>query len=303
MPTSRRKFLYTSSMAAISAAVLPKYVTGLLTGNPFITGLQLYSVRDDMKLNPLQTLQQLAAMGYTQVEHANYIERKFYGYSPKAFKKILSNLGMNMPSGHTVLQPKHWNGEKKDFTKEWKHTIEDAAIAGQQYVISPWLDDSMRTNIDSLKSFMDVFNKCGMLCNRWGLKFGYHNHDFEFKEIIPGTTIYDVILQNTDPNLVIQQLDMGNLYNGNATVMPIVEKYPGRFASMHVKNEIKATDGKEMYESSLLNNGIVPVKEVIDFGRERGGTHLFIIEQESYQGKAPLDCAKENLGIMKGWGY
>lgn len=303
MPTSRRKFLHTSSMAAISTLVLPKFVTGLFSDNPFVTGLQLYSVRDAMKQNPLQTLQQLAAMGYTQVEHANYTDRKFYGYSPKVFKKILSNLGMNMPSGHTVLLPKHWDESKKDFTREWKHTIEDAAIAGQQYVISPWLDASMRTNIASLKGFMNIFNKCGILCTRWGLKFGYHNHDFEFKEIVPGTTIYDVILQSTDPNLVIQQLDMGNLYNGNATVMPILEKYPGRFASMHVKNEIKAADGKEMYESSLLNNGIVPVKEVIDFGKEKGGTHLFIIEQEAYQGKDPLDCAKENIAIMKAWGY
>jgi sugar phosphate isomerase/epimerase len=290
-------------MAAISTLVLPKYLSEWHSANTLVTGLQLYSVRDAMKQNPLQTLQQLSEMGYTQVEHANYIDRKFYGYSAKAFKKILSNLGMNMPSGHTVLQPKHWDSVKKDFTKEWKHTIEDAAIAGQQYVISPWLDDSMRSNIDSLKSFMDVFNKCGILCNRWGLKFGYHNHDFEFKEIMPGTTIYDVILQNTDSNLVIQQLDMGNLYNGNATVMPILDKYPGRFASMHVKNEIKAADGKEMYESSLLNNGIVPVKEAIDYGKSKGGTHLFIIEQEAYQGKDPIECAKENLRIMKDWGY
>jgi len=303
MTISRRNFLVSSSMAALGTMVLPKYVHAFGNKSKIVTGIQLYSVRDDMKANPLQTLQQLASMGYTQVEHANYIDRKFYGYSAKAFKKILSNLGMNMPSGHTVLKPEHWDASKKDFTKEWKHTIEDAAIVGQQYVISPWLDDSMRTNVDQLKNYMEVFNKCGQLCKRWGLKFGYHNHDFEFKEIIPGTTIYDVILQNTDPTLVTQQLDIGNLYNGNATVMPILNKYPGRFASMHVKNEIQSSGGNEHYESSLLNNGVVPVKEAIDYGKDKGGTHLFIIEQESYQGKAPLDCAKENLAIMKTWGY
>jgi sugar phosphate isomerase/epimerase len=303
MTISRRNFLVSSSMAALGTMILPKYVSALGNTNKIVTGIQLYSVRDDMKANPLQTLQQLASMGYTQVEHANYVDRKFYGYSAKAFKKILSNLGMNMPSGHIDLKPEHWDAAKKDFTKEWKHTIEDAAIVGQQYVISPWLDDSMRTNIDQLKNYMEVFNKCGQLCKRWGLKYGYHNHDFEFKEITPGTTIYDVILQNTDPALVTKHLDIGNLYNGNATVMPILNKYQGRFASMHVKNEILSSGGNEHYESSLLNNGVVPVKEAIDYGKDKGGTHLFIIEQESYQGKAPLDCAKENLAIMKTWGY
>ncbi len=68
-----------------------------------LVGLQLYSVRDEMKKDPLGTLKQLAAMGYKHVEHANYVERKFYGHSAKEFKKVLDDLGMKMPSGHTVL--------------------------------------------------------------------------------------------------------------------------------------------------------------------------------------------------------
>ena len=110
-------------------------------------------------------------------------------------------------------------------------------------------------------------------------------------------------MENTDPELVIQQLDIGNLYNGGAKAIDIVKKYPGRFQSMHVKDEIMVTEGKEKYESTVLGKGIVSVKEVIDLGKNYGGTIHFIIEQESYQGKTPLACVKEDLDIMKQWGY
>jgi sugar phosphate isomerase/epimerase len=268
-----------------------------------LTGVQLYSIRDDMKKDPMSTLKQLAEMGYRYVEHANYINKKFYGWSAKEFRKVLDDLGLKMPSGHTVLGKMHWDESKKDFTVIWKYTVEDAAICGQQFVISPSLDRSWRNSEDTLKKYMDVFNKSGELCKQSGMKYGYHNHDFEFSETLGDKTVYDHIMENTDPELVIQQLDIGNLYNGGAKAIDIVKKYPGRFQSMHVKDEIAAKEGNEKYESTILGAGIVPVKEVIDLGKNSGGTIHFIIEQESYQGKSPLECMKEDLAIMKKWGY
>ena len=135
------------------------------------------------------------------------------------------------------------------------------------------------------------------------MKFGYHNHDFEFSSTLNDMKVYDIILQNTDSTLVAQQLDIGNLYNGGAKAIDIVKQYPGRFELMHVKDEIKATTGNEHYESTLLGQGIVGTKEVIDLGKKSGGTLHFIIEQESYQGKTPVDCAREDYKIMKNWGY
>ncbi|HEV9036516.1 MAG TPA: TIM barrel protein, partial [Puia sp.] len=178
----------------------------------------------------------------------------------------------------------------------------DAAIAGQQFVISPWLDESLRKSYDDVLRFMEVFNKCGELCKAQGMKFGYHNHDFEFKTVINNQKLYDIILQHTDPELVAQQLDMGNLYDGGAVAIAIVMQYPGRFELMHVKDEIKATSGTEPFESTILGQGIVGTKQVCDQGRKTG-TRCFIIEQESYQGKAPLDCSRADLEIMKKWGY
>jgi len=299
---TRRVFLKNSAIALAGTAFLPNELL-TPTKSKYIVGIQLYSVRDDMKKNAAGTLKKLADMNYKYVEHANYVDRKFYGYSPVEFKKLLKDMGLQMRSGHTVMGRQHWDDSKNDFTDLWKYTVEDAATVGENYVISPSLENSYRKNYDDLKRFMEVFNKSGELCKKSGMKFGYHNHDFEFREKLNGESIYDIILKNTDPKLVIQQLDMGNLYNGGARAMDIVKQYPGRFLSLHVKDEIPAAGGNEKYESTVLGSGIVNVKDVIDEVRKNNKNVHYIIEQESYQGKTPLDCAKEDLAIMKQWGY
>jgi len=302
MTDSRRTFIKKTTMAVAAASFFSNELFAAKK-EAQLTGVQLYSVRDDMKKDPSGTLKQLSNMGYRYVEHANYIDRKFYGYEAKDFRKLLNDLNLKMPSGHTVMGKQHWDDAKKDFTDAWKYTVDDAAVVGQMYVISPWLDQDLRKNLDDLKRFLEIFNKSGQLCKKSGMKFGYHNHDFEFSEKYGDVIMHDVIMQNTDPNLVIHQLDIGNLYNGGATALEVVKKWPGRFQSMHVKDEIKATSGDERFESTKLGAGIVPVKEVIDIGKKSAGTIHFIIEQESYQGKTPLASVEEDLKIMKGWGY
>lgn len=270
-----------------------------------IVGVQLYSVRDEMKKDPADTLKQLAQMGYVYVEHANYVDHKFYGYNAAEFKKILDDLNLKMVSGHTKMAAEHWDNNTKDFTDEWKQTVNDAAILGQQYVISPWLDEGLRKDLDGLKQFLEVFNKCGELCKKSGMKFGYHNHNFEFSSKLDGMQLYDIILKYTDPALVAQQIDIGNMYGAGGRAMEIIKKHPGRFELMHVKDEIKSSkpEMEEPYESTILGNGLINVKEVLDLAKKSGGTTQFIIEQESYQTKTPLECVKEDLDIMKKWGY
>ena len=301
MNNSRRSFIRNSAMAAAGISLLQQNIFAAVKKGE-LTGIQLYSVRTDMKADPLGTLKQLSDMGYRHVEHANYANRKFYGWSVSEFRKILNGFGMSMPSGHTVLDAKHWDASKKDFTNEWKYTVEDAAAMGQSFVISPWLEESKRKSMGDLKSFMEVFNRSGELCKKFGMKFGYHNHDFEFSEKVEGKVLFDIILAETDPNLVMQQLDIGNMLNGGGKALEVMQQYPGRFESMHVKDEIKATEGHEPFESTILGKGVVPVKTIIDLGRASGTKH-FIIEQESYQGKTPMQCAEEDINIMKKWGY
>lgn len=301
MNTSRRSFLKNSAVLLAGTSLLPN--AAFAAGKPSeIIGLQLYSVRDDMKKDPVGTLTQLAKIGYRHVEHANYIDRKFYGYTAKEFKKILDDLGLKMPCGHTVMGKNHWDVAKKDFTDAWKYTVDDAAYMGQKYVISPWMDESMRKTYDDLVRYLDVFNLSGELCQKSGMKFGYHNHWAEFTEQLNGMKLFDIMMQKLDVNKVVMQLDIGNMYIGGAKALDVIGQYPGKFEMIHVKDEV-AVDTAEKYESAILGKGIIPVKEVLDICRKTGGTQVYIIEQESYQGKAPLACMKENFEIMKNWGY
>jgi sugar phosphate isomerase/epimerase len=304
MDTSRRDFIKNTALVVAGSTLLsnelfasPKKIERI--------GVQLYSIRDAMGKDPKGSLKKLADMGYIHVEHANYIDRKFYGYSAKEFKKLLADLALQMPSGHTVMTAHDWDTSKNDFTDKWKYTIEDAAEVGQRYVISPWLDESLRKDMDGLKRFMDQFNKCGELCKKSGMTFGYHNHNFEFSTKIGDGDLYDFILKNTDPNLVAQQMDIGNMLGSGGVALDLLKKYPGRFELMHVKDEIKSTsgDGMDGYDSTILGQGVMPVKEIVKTAKRIGGTSQFIIEQESYQGKDPFVCVKNDLQMMKKWGF
>ena len=305
MQHSRRKFIQNATLALMATGLKPNnlWANTSLEDIKQLIGIQLYSVRTDMKADPMGTLTALSKMGYKNVEHANYINRKFYGFTAKEFKKILNDLGLHMPSGHTELKSSHWDSIKKQFTDEWKYTVEDAATIGQAYVISPGMDEQVRKSYDGLMQFADSFNKAGALCKQFGMKFGYHNHNFEFAEKVNNQLMFDIILKNTDPTNVIMQLDTGNMYGAGGRAKEWIEKYPGRYASFHVKDEIKAEVGEmnDGYDSTLLGKGVIDTKGLCQLGKKIGGTHHFIIEQESYQGLTPLECAKINLTTVNSW--
>ena len=306
MQNSRRKFIQNTGIALLGIGMTPSalWSKNISADAKTLIGIQLYAVRNAMFKDPLGTLKALSKMGYQYIEHANYVNRKLYGYTPIEFKKILDDLGMKMPSGHTSLNANHWDANKKEFTAAWKYTIDDAVTLGQDYVISPWIDEKVRTSYDALMRQLEQFNLSGELCLESGMQFGYHNHNFEFIEKVNGQLIYDIILKETDPELVIHQLDFGNMFGIGARGMDWIKKYPGRFVSVHVKDEIKVPIGEmnDQHESTILGNGLVDPKAVCLLAKAIGGTKQFIIEQESYQGIAPLECARINLERIKTWG-
>jgi len=273
MQASRRTFIRNTALLAAGVSLMPKNIFASSRKIEHL-GLQLYTVRDAMKTDPAGTLKKLSDASIRHIEHANYVDRKFYGYSVTDFKRILADNGLNMISGHVILTGKHWDATKMDFTDDWKNAISDAADVGQKYVISPWLDDNLLHDENAFKAFMNVFD---------------------------GTPLYDVMLANTDPTLVAQQLDIGNMFAAGASPMDYILKYPGRFELMHVKDVIKKDDGK--YENTLLGKGIIPLKDILKVARKTGGTSQFIIEQEEYQGMDPVVCSKLDMVVMNKWGY
>jgi sugar phosphate isomerase/epimerase len=301
MKTSRRTFVKSGAMIALGTAILPRSVFAAIAEKT-VVGLQLYSVRDDMKNDPKGSLKKLADMGYKVVEHAGYANGKFYGFEPSEFKKILEDLGLKMYSGHVDFGMQAWDASKKDFTDTWKHTVEDAAFMGQKFVITPELAENAQKDYDTLLKVIDLWNKCGELCQKSGMKFGYHD-DFDGNAVLHNMKLYDIIMKNSDPKLTIQQYDIANLYNAAGTnPMDIIKEYPGRFVSLHVKDVLKEKNKENRHDSTILGKGVLDVKDVLALAI-KNGAWLMIIEQEAYQNETPMDCVKDDLAAMKKWGY
>src|SRR5882724_11107589 len=98
MNQSRREFITKGALAVAGVSIISHPLFPFIKERPQL-GIQLYTVRDEMKKDPLGTLKQIASIGYKNIEHANYVDRKFYGFSAQEFKKILADLDLRMPSG------------------------------------------------------------------------------------------------------------------------------------------------------------------------------------------------------------
>lgn len=303
MNTSRRHFIKQSALTVSGSLLLSNALFAGGAASRSFVGIQLYSVRDDMEKDPIATLKQLAAMGYTHVEHAGYGNRKFYGYEPEEFRKHLHDMGLAMLSGHSFVGADTWDKSRNDFTDAWKYTVEDAAKVGMQYIISPGVDESLCKKEDDFKWYLQLYNKTGELCKKSGLHFAYHNETYEFDHYLNNKRIYDLLLDGTDKNLVGQQIDIGNMYSSGGRGMDYLKRYPGRFFSMHVKDEIKDEKHEGGYASCVLGQGVVGTKEILALAKKQGSIHQYIIEQESYGNQTPLTCAKEDLAMMKKWGF
>jgi sugar phosphate isomerase/epimerase len=255
-----------------------------------------------MKNDPKGSLKKLADMGYKVVEHAGYSDRKFYGFNPSEFKKILGDLGLKMYSGHVDFGMQAWDASKKDFTDAWKHTVEDAAFMGQKYVITPELAENAQKDYDTLLKVIDLWNKCGELCQKHGMGFGYHD-DFNEDVTLNNMKLFDIIMKYSDPKVSIHQFDIANLYNATGTdPIDVIKKYPGRFATLHIKDLLKEKNKENRHDSTILGKGVLKVKDLLPLAI-KNGAWLMIIEQEAYQNESPMDCVKDDLAAMKMWGY
>lgn len=291
-PSTRRSFLQSgiTFLAGLPLATLP-------TIKVYHIGLQLYSVREDMKKDPLATLKAVAKIGYKEVEPADYQNRKFYGFAAPEFKNILEANGLSMPTAHILFRKTHWLETPNDVTDEWKKTCDDALAAGQDYLISPGFEWDL-TDSDEMKKGVAAFNRCGERCNEAGLRFGFHNHTVEFEKKYDGQPVYEYMLRNWDLANVCQQMDLCNLAIANADPIYWLRRYPHHVESLHVKDRLA---GKS--ESTHLGTGTLDMEGILAFAKKNTPVKYWVIEQESYGNKSPLETVGYNLSRFKEYGF
>lgn len=237
-------------------------------------GIQLYTVRRLMNNAPADTLTALAEIGYREVQLAG-----LYGKTAREFRGLLDAAGLSAPSSHIGLAP---------LRTQLERTLDDAEVLGHRWIIVPWLDQKDRT-LDALKGVCDEFNLIAEAVQKRGMRFGYHNHDFEFTPI-DGVLPFDLMLERTDPKLVFFELDLFWLRKGGRDPLDLFTKYPGRFPSLHVKD--MTADGR------MVNVG----EGVIDFARifaqaQRAGIEHYFVEHDNPE--QPLqDVAASFKGVQ-----
>jgi sugar phosphate isomerase/epimerase len=261
---NRRNFLKTLSAATIAGLTIPKYLLAMKKEK--IIGIQLYTIRDMVKEDFEGTLSLLSDIGYRSVEAAGYSNRKFYGYYPKEYKKIVEGYGLMPLSSHSNLS-----------LDSAQKTIDDTLEAGMSYLVIPSIPAEERKSLDYYKRLANEFNKIGELCQKSGLTFGYHNHDFEFKKI-DGVIPYNILLENTDPDLVTMQLDLYWIMYGGFNPTEYFQQFPGRFKLWHVKDMDKTAE----MESTEVGKGIINFQQIFKKQKQAGLEYIFV-EQESFK--------------------
>ena len=274
----RRDFIKQSSLAMAGSLMIAPNLN-LEKRNRY--GIQLYSVREDLKKDPLSTLKALAKMGYNYVEGYGYKDRKWQGaHDLASMKSMLGEAGLTMPSAHFVLKSSDFDVKKGDFTDDFKQMLEDAASVGQKYFVSSNIVSEDRKDLDAFKNLCNVMNKSGELFKKNGLKLGYHNHDFEFNKL-GEETLFDTMLKEVDAKNLTIQMDMGWAVYANQNPLEWFKKYPKRFELSHMKDGNKRGDTTNKHTSCIIGKGDVDFKAILD-NKKLAGLKMLIVEIEDY---------------------
>jgi sugar phosphate isomerase/epimerase len=253
-------------------------------------GLQLYSLRDDINKESVgidSIISAVGRIGYKYVESASYqpAEGTVYGIQPEEFKAKVEAAGLIPLACHVV---KNLDEDYADVMAWWDKCIAVHKAAGMSIIVQPMMETP--ETLERAAEYAKYFNEVGEKCNAAGLKFGYHNHAYEFEkkyELPDGKriTLYDYLVQNTDPEKVFFELDVYWAVIGRTSPVALFKKYPGRFYMLHIKDE------KELGESGMVGF------DAIFRNVETAGTKYLIVEVERYD-LPPVESVEKSLDYL-----
>jgi sugar phosphate isomerase/epimerase len=254
--------------------------------------LQLWSVRDVMKSDPLKTIKALSEAGYRQVEPYGYDAGKWFGLEARTFHKMLKDHGIKFSGSHSLLLNTMFDAKTGKPTAEYLKGLDAQRELGCKYIINPWVDDKDRSP-DYFKRMCEAMNYAGEHAKSIGARYGYHNHDFEFLIKDGDKLVYDTILERTDTKLVDMQMDLYWVRFANQDPMTWFNKAPGRYRHFHVKDMAKT----EKRESVEIGAGAIDFQEIFDH-KDDSGACTYVVELEHYRTN-PLQGVAESLAALK----
>lgn len=252
-------------------------------------GMQLYSVRNEIKIDLNETLEKVRAMGIKELEGG-----ELYGMDVKSYRKKLDQMGYKMVSIGI---------EYAELDKDLKPIIEKAKILGATYITCFWIPhNGNEFTINDINNAADRFNKAGKVFKENGLSFCYHPHGYEFR---PGNkgTLFDDLVTKTDPRYVNFELDVFWAKQGCDNPVKLLKKYPSRFYLLHLKDRKIGTvcndTGQADEESNVtLGEGDVNIKDIMKAAKNTAVKHYFI-EDESSRVMKQLPLSLKYLKTLK----
>ncbi|WPR75699.1 sugar phosphate isomerase/epimerase [Algoriphagus sp. NG3] len=284
MNKQRRKFLQISSLLGVGAALFPyELVAGSMDKAKLSKfGLQLYSVKEEMAKDAAGTMRKLAGFGYKQFEGFDGGKGILWGMSPAECNDLMREIGVDFISSHA------------NVFKDLDTQAEQAAEVGMKYLICPYI--GAQKSVDEWKKVADRFNDAGKTLKSHGVKFAYHNHDYTFK-MLDGQLPQDILMENTDPELVDFELDMYWAFVAGYDPVEYVSRFPGRYKLCHIKDAEAEGGGNAHDRGVLLGTGEMPYADIIK-NSKKYGMEYFVVEQERFVGTNPLEAAQKNAAYL-----
>lgn len=225
-------------------------------------GLQLYTVRELFEKDPMGTLEKVAAIGYREVEFGGG------GYDRMdhvALRKTMDRLGLKSPSLHIGYDA---------LAADFERSVAMAKALGADTVVLPWMAETLR-NAEGWKVAVANFSRWAEQLKKAGLDFAYHNHDFEFTTKPGGRSLYDMLLADTDPELVKLELDLFWAVAAGEDPKTIIERNPGRIYAYHVKD--RTPDGK----MTSVGKGVIDFADIFTLDGIAGVKHFYVENDQS----------------------
>ena len=266
---NRREFVAAMTAAGMAGPLAgctgDKGAAEMASAADVAVGVQLYTVRDLMAESVESTLKLVAEIGYPNVEFAGYFD-----HSPADIRRMLDDVGLAAPAAHVG---------QEYFEDDAAAVIDAAATIGHEYVVIPSLPGHLRNSLDYFYHTAERFNAWGEACRAAGIRFAYHNHDWEFHSE-DGKLYYDVLLDETDPELVEFELDLAWIHIAGHSAVEYFKRYPGRFPLWHIKD---MTAAGEMVDVGDGDMDFAPIIE----NASVGGTRYGFVEHDE-----PADSAE-----------
>lgn len=275
----RRTFIGTTAGALLTGSAT-KVLASSSSGKLGRIGLQLYTVREQMKASVPNTLAAVAKAGYKEVEFAGY-----FGHAAADIRKMLDDVGLSAPSTHVQMA---------QLGTEWESLLDQARIIGHEYLVCAGIDEPDR-NIPGYTKIAARFNDAGRRAQEKGLKLGYHNYFFEF-DTVEGQIPYDLLLRECDADKVAMEIDVFWMAKGGGDPVNYMERYHGRFPMLHVKDMGPAPK----HEMLDVGQGTINWKKILQAGKNGGVKHVFV---ENDEAKDPIASIKTSLRYLNGLRY